>query len=160
MLLTRWDPFRELDAIQREAARFFEGRGERAARDGDWASPFTRFSFLPGRAARAYPLVNVTDDKDAYRVEALAPGIAPDSLKVSAVGNQLTIEGEKADSEAVKAEAYHRSERSTGKFVRTLTLPAEIDAEKVTADYRNGLLTVTLPKAESAKPRQIAVHVN
>lgn len=156
MTLTRWNPLRELDQLHREIDRLFNGHSTE-----QWTSPFSRFSFLPGRAARAYPLLNIREEDDIYSVEALAPGIDPKSLKVSVVGNQLQIEGEKtATAEAVKAEAYHRSERSAGRFVRSLTLPTDVDAGKVKADYRHGLLTIRLPKAASARPRQIAVSVN
>lgn len=156
MLLARWDPIREMEQLHGEINRLFDGRSS-----DRWALPFSRFSFLPGEAARSYPLLNLHEETDAYRVDALAPGIDPASLKVSVVNRQLTIEGEKtAAGEDIKPEAYHRCERSTGRFVRTLTLPVEIDAAKVTAEYRNGLLSVTLPKAESARPRQIAVSVN
>lgn len=154
-MLTRWDPFRELEQLHREIDRLFNGFGDR------WPAPFSRFSFLPGLSARSYPLLNVLDEGEAYHVDALAPGIDPETLKVSVVSNELIIEGEKtAVDKDVKAEAYHRSERSTGRFVRSLTLPCEIDGEKVQAEYRNGLLSITLPKAEDARPRQIAVSFN
>jgi len=146
----------EMERLRREIDRVFEGQDV-----GRWTFPFSRFSFLPGQSARAYPLLNVREEADGYRVDALAPGIDPQSLKVSVTGRQLTIEGEKKDAgEEIKPEAYHRCERSTGKFIRSLTLPAEIDAEKVTAQYRDGLLSLTLPKAAGARPRQIAINVN
>jgi HSP20 family protein len=117
-------------------------------------------SFLPGRSARAYPLLNVSEDGDHYYIEALAPGLNAESLKVSVVEDQLTIEGEKASpGQNVKSEAWHRNERSTGRFIRTLTLPNQVQQEKVSATYHNGLLNITLPKTEAAKPRQIAVTV-
>jgi len=156
MSLARWEPFRELDQLHRKIDRLFDG----GAWDR-WSWPFSRFSFLPGRAARSYPLLNVREEADAYHVDALAPGIDTETLKVSVVNNQLVIEGEKKTTDGeIKPEAYHRSERSVGKFVRSLTLPVEIDAGKVKAEYRNGVLTIGLPKAASAKPRQIAVDVN
>ena len=74
--------------------------------------------------------------------------------------NQLTISGEKpAESGEVKAENFHRSERASGRFVRTFTLPTEVDDKKVSAEYRSGILTITLPKAEAAKPKKITVSV-
>jgi len=148
-----WDPFRELDALRREV--------ERALDDvGTWRRPFSRFSFLPALSARSYPLLNVGEDKDSVYVEGLAPGLEPDSLEISVHGDQLRIAGEKPSiSPEVKPEAFHRNERSAGKFVRTITLPAAVAADKVTATYKNGLLLVTLPKAEEAKPKQISVQV-
>jgi HSP20 family protein len=72
----------------------------------------------------------------------------------------LTISGEKRRVAAdVKSEAFHRSERATGKFVRSIELPAEVDEQKIQADYKNGILTITLPKTEQARPKQIAVQI-
>jgi HSP20 family protein len=85
----------------------------------------------------------------------------PESLQIQAVRNQLTISGEKEPSagKEVRPEAYHRSERAAGSFVRSFTLPAEVEQEKAEAEYKNGLLRIRLPKAETAKPRQITVKV-
>ena len=146
-------PFRELDALRREIERAFDDYGT-------WRRPFSRTSFLPGASARAYPLLNVAEDKDAIYVEALAPGIEPDSLEITVHDGQLRIAGEKPAIKDIKAEAYHRSERSAGKFVRTTALPTAVDSAKVTAQYKNGLLLITLPKAEEAKPKQISVNVS
>jgi HSP20 family protein len=93
-------------------------------------------------------------------LEALAPGVDSASLELSVVGNTLSITGEKrCVTGDVKPEAFHRSERATGKFVRHIQLPVEVDEHKVHADYKDGLLLVTLPKAEKAKPKQITVQV-
>lgn len=147
------DPFSGLDALRRELDKTFEEF---------WSdrSPRTwRGAFLPGRAARQYPLVNLSEDEGHVYVEALAPGVDPKSLDLSVVQGTLTIKGEKPGLQQVSAEAYHRNERAAGRFVRTIELPAEVDAAKVHADYRNGLLLVTLPKSEKAKPKQIPISV-
>lgn len=153
--LRTWNPFDELEALRREIDRAFE-----PLLHGGIRGPFSRFSFLPGRAARAYPLVNVTEDADNVYVEALAPGIDPETLGVSIVQDTLTISGEKLALRDVNPEAYHRNERSAGRFVRSFTLPAAVEQNDAKAEYRSGLLLITLPKAEQAKPRQIAVSVN
>ena len=152
-----WNPFRELDTLHRELDRFF---GDALPR---WKSPFSRMS-LPGlAAAHTYPLMNAYDEDNALHVEALAPGIDPASLKITVVNNQLTIGGEKpalpTDCAEKKTDGYYRNERAGGQFIRSMTLPVEVDADKVEAAYKDGVLHITLPKAEAAKPKQIAVHV-
>ncbi len=148
-----WDPFTEMDSLRREIDRtlgeFWFDRGPRA-----W-----RGAFLPGRAARQYPLVNVSEDEGHVYVEALAPGVDPKSLDLSVVQGTLTIKGEKPGLAQITADAYHRNERAVGRFNRTIELPTLVDAAKVHADYRNGLLLITLPKSEEAKPKQISVNV-
>jgi HSP20 family protein len=153
--MVTWDLFQELDRMRRDLDRLFDDSGAR-----HWAFPFSRFSFLPGRASRAYPLFNLSEDRDNYHVEALAPGIEPESLQVSVVRNQLTVSGEKNHGlEKVETENVHRNERAGGKFVRVVELPAAVEESKVKAQYRDGILTITLPKVEAAKPKQIEVKV-
>ena len=148
-----WNPWQTLEALRREIDRVFDDNSSRS-------EPFARAAFLPGRAARHYPLVNLYEDKDAVYVEALAPGVESSTMNISIQGNTLTISGEKLRVAGdVKPEAFHRSERATGKFVRHLQLPFEVDEGKVQAEYKHGLLHVTLPKAEKAKPKQIAIQV-
>lgn len=150
-----WDPLREMEALRHEIDRALENLSL-----GRWTSPFSRFSFLPGRSARAYPLLNISEDENDVYVQALAPGIDPDSLKITIVRDQMTITGEKMQAaKEVKPEAYHRNERAAGKFMRTITLPTEVDETNVKAEYKNGLLFITMPKAEEAKPKQIAINV-
>ena len=92
-------------------------------------------------------------------VEALAPGLDPGTLDLAVTGNILTISGEKRrHPENITPEAFHRSERAAGKFVRILELPVEVDVDQVKAEHKQGLLMVTLPKA-AAKPKQINVQV-
>lgn len=151
-----WDPFQELEALRREFDRAFSRIGR------EWTRlPARTAVFLPGRAERSYPLVNMTEDRDNIYVAALAPGLNPDTLNVSVVGTQLTIAGEKpAAGQNVKPESWHRNERAAGRFVRVIELPVAIDSDKVSAEYVNGILKITLAKAEAAKPKQIAISVN
>jgi len=125
-----------------------------------WTFPFSRISFLPGRASRAYPLINISEDNDNIYVDALAPGIEPEALSVSVSGDQLVIAGEKKHlPKTVKSEYIHRSERSTGQFARSLSLSVGVESEKVQANYTNGVLKIILPKMEAAKPKQIPVKL-
>ena len=122
--------------------------------------PRFRSAFLPGVSARTYPLINIRDEGESYKVEALAPGINPSSLNVTANRDGITISGEKPAPEGVRPEQYHRSERSAGRFTRTFSLPSAVDVNQITAEYKNGLLRVVVPKAEEAKPKAISVAVS
>lgn len=151
--MAEWNPWQTLEALRREIERVYDENGSRS-------EPSSRAAFLPGRAARRYPLINLYEDQEAVYVEALAPGVDPSTLEISVQGNTLSIAGEKRRVAGdVKPEAFHRSERATGKFVRHIQLPVEVDESTVRADYQHGLLNVTLPKVEKAKPKQITVQV-
>ena len=114
--MAQWNPWQVMDALRREIDQSFE-------RTGVQLPPF-RTAFLPGRAAREYPLINLLEDKDHLYVEALTPGVDPESLNLTVMNNRLTIAGEKTRiGSNVTAEAFHRSERAGGKFVRTIDLP-------------------------------------
>jgi HSP20 family protein len=154
MIMATWNPWQTLETVRRELDRVFDASGTRL-------EPAFRTAFLPGRAVRQYPLTNLYEDTDAVYLEALAPGVDPATLELSVVGNALRLTGEKRRvAGEVKPEAFHRSERATGTFVRQMSLPVEVDAQKVQATYKDGLLIVRLPKAEKAKPKQIPVQVN
>lgn len=150
--MARWGPFADLEALRRELDRTFQDFW--ADRPQAW-----RGAFLPGRGARQYPLVNLSEDAASLYVEALAPGVDPKSLDLTVIQGSLVIKGEKPGLAQVAAEAYHRSERAAGRFVRTIELPSEVDAARIRAEYRNGLLLLTLPKSEAARPRKIEVSV-
>jgi HSP20 family protein len=151
--MAQWNPFEDMQALRREIDRAFAdfGRGE---------NPSHRVAFLPGIGPRQYPLVNLFEDKDKVYVEALTPGVDPQSLNVTVLQNRLTLSGEKSPiGDDVKPEAFHRNERASGKFLRSLDLPVEVDDGNVQAEYKNGVLLVAIPKAEKAKPKQITVNV-
>ena len=151
-----FDFISDMERMKREMDRFLEGFGS-----SGWSLPFSRTSFLPGRWARGYPLLNVGEDGDKLYVDALAPGVDPETLNVSVQQNQLTITGEKkALLSSIESAAVHRSERSAGQFSRSITLPMDVSADKIQATYRDGVLRVVLPKAEAAKPKQIQVRVD
>jgi HSP20 family protein len=150
-MATAWNP---MEALRRDIDRAFQNAG--FSND-----PFFRTAFLPGRGARRYPLINLAEDRDSIYIEALAPGVDPESINLAVIHNVLTVSGEKRrHPEDIKPEAFHRSERAAGKFVRTIELPVEVDADHVKAEYKHGILMVTLPKAEAAKPKQISVSVS
>ena len=103
-------------------------------------------------------MMNISSDDQNIVVEALAPGLDTESLKVTALRDKLTISGEKAKVK-VDGDKFHRNERSAGKFTRTIELPNPIDPDKVQAEYNSGILKITLPKAEEARPRQIEIKL-
>ena len=150
--MAEWNPFVDMEALRQEVERAFEDFGLGRA-------PSRHVAFLPGREPRRYPLINLLEDKDNLYVEALTPGVDPQSMNVTVMQNRLTLSGEKSGVGDIKPEAFHRNERASGKFVRTIDLPAEIDEARIQAEYKNGMLVATLPKAEKAKPKQISVKV-
>ncbi|OLB12513.1 MAG: hypothetical protein AUH07_07930 [Gemmatimonadetes bacterium 13_2_20CM_70_9] len=105
------------------------------------------------------PPVDILEEADAIRIMAEVPGIDPRAVKISVEGNVLTIHGTKQQIAEERTGRVHRYERTYGAFERTFTLPATVDANNIKAGYEHGVLTVTLPKVEQAKPRQIAVQV-
>jgi HSP20 family protein len=150
--MAQWNPFDDMEALRRDIDRAFQGFGL-----GE--EPSRQVAFLPGRGPRRYPLLNLLEDQNHIYIEALTPGVDPKSLNLTVMQNRLTLSGEKSGVREIKPEAFHRNERASGKFVRTIDLPMEVDEGAIQAEYKNGLLVVTLPKAEKAKPKQINVKV-
>jgi HSP20 family protein len=103
------------------------------------------------------PAVDVFEDRDAVKIVAELPGVRPEDVKLSIEQNVLTVRGEKRQQAEERTERVHRYERAYGTFERTFALPGTVDPERIEATFENGLLTVTLPKAERAKPREIPV---
>jgi len=139
-----WNPFQQLrNEMDRLLTDFFGATTE---------------EFLPSMF-RAQPAVNVWEKDDALIVESEIPGVKSEELEISVTGNQLSIRINRAET-SEEGVTYHRRERPVGAVCRVLQLPVEVDAEKVEAVLRDGVLTITLPKAESAKPRKIQVAGN
>jgi HSP20 family protein len=134
----RWDPFREL---QREVGRLLESLDP----------------FQSARRVQAYPPVNLYDAGDRYILAAQLPGLMPNEIELTITGETLTVRGERKRPEGVKDDSYRRQERPMGRWQRTLTLPDRVDSQQVAASFANGILAVSLPKAESARPRHITV---
>jgi HSP20 family protein len=105
------------------------------------------------------PPVDIFEQPDAIRIAAEVPGVKPEDVKISLEDNVLTIHGSKDQVSQERTERVHRYERTYGTFERSFTLPTTVDATNIKAGYENGVLTVTLPKVEKAKPRQIEVQV-
>jgi len=103
------------------------------------------------------PSVDIFEDKESLKIVAELPGLKPEDVKITLENSMLTIRGEKKQVAEEKSERVHRYERSYGSFERSFSLPNTVDAERVQAQFENGVLTITLPKVERAKPREIAV---
>ena len=106
------------------------------------------------------PRVEVTEDKDQLRLQAELPGLEKDAIKVMVEDGVLTISGEKKSHNKEDGPDYVWSEVSIGSFSRSFTLPDYVEADKIVADYKNGILVLTLPKAEKSKPKEIEVKIN
>jgi len=109
-------------------------------------------------SAGVFPPLNVTQDDSNFYIRTEVPGVKAADLSVSALRNRVTIAGKREIPKESDKVSYHRRERAEGEFSRTVTLPGEVVSDKVDARYADGVLTLTLPKAEEAKPRQIAVN--
>jgi HSP20 family protein len=107
-----------------------------------------------------YPACDVFEDKEAVKIVAEVPGVRPEDVKISLENNLLTIRGEKKQEAEERTERVHRYERSYGSFERSFALPSTVDPDKIQATYANGVLTVTVPKAERARPREISIRVS
>ncbi len=106
------------------------------------------------------PPVDVFESQDQIKLVAELPGVRPEDVKISLENNVLTLRGEKQQIAEEQTERVHRYERAYGTFERTFTLPSTVDAEQIEANYKDGVLTVTLPKVERARPREIPVRTN
>ncbi len=147
MAVIRWnDPFRDLAALQDRMNRVFEESMGRRNRDeelftGNWAPP-----------------VDIYETKDRMVLKAELPGFAEDQIHLRFEEGVLTMEGERKFEKKSGDENYHRVERSYGKFVRTFSLPTSVDPDKAAATFDSGILTVSLPKREETKPKQIRIQ--
>jgi HSP20 family protein len=153
MSLIRWNPTRDLATfpsdiftMQREMNKMFDN--------------FFRGGDEPGLLSSNWiPAVDVAEEDNEYVVKIELPGVNKDDVKITLESNILTIRGEKKAEKETKEKNYHRMERSYGSFQRSFTLPTSVKNDKIDAEYNNGILSITLPKAEEAKPKQIEVKV-
>lgn len=135
-----------------------------ALRPGDMLRDFMnlQFPFFPQEKAGMNtwsPALDVHDDKDTFTVTLEAPGLNKEDFEISWHNGVLSIAGERREEKEAEERNYFRRERSFGRFSRSVSLPADVQADKISAAYQNGILSVTLPKAEEAKPKHIEVSV-
>lgn len=143
MSIIRREPFRELISLRDAMDRLFE---ESFVRPWSWFAPLTETL-----------AVDMYETKDNIVVKASVPGVKPEDIDVSVVGDTLTIKGQIKEEEEVEKENYIRRERRYGSFCRTLSLPTAVNVDKASAEFENGVLKLTLPKAEEVKPKTIEI---
>lgn len=144
--LTRWEPMRELQTMRRFMDRFMD-------------EPFFDAPQLWSQRGEAFPLpLDVLEEEGEYIVKASMPGVDPEQVEITLTDNVLTIKGESKREHEDKQPNYHVRERSYGSFMRQISLPMGIDADKVEATNENGVLTLHLPKSEASKPKKISVQ--
>ena len=132
--------WREMDRLQRDMNRLFNQY------DPSWL-----------RTAPSYPAVNIWSNEDGLFVSAEMPGVHVDDLDISVNNDMLTISGQRSSDEIPDETHFHRQERRFGEFSRTIQLPFAVDADKVEASFKDGVLSITLPKVEAEKPKQISI---
>ena len=147
MAIVRWEPFRDLVSASRDIDRMFREAfspqlGETELSTRSWAPP-----------------VDIYETEDAIVLKAELPGVDPKDVEVRVEDNTLYLKGERKFEKEVKEQNYHRVERSYGSFARSFSLPNSISTDKVKADFKDGLLTLTMPKREEAKPKTIKIDV-
>ncbi len=144
-MLTRWDPWRELSRVQDEMSRLF----------GDEHSPLRT-----GESVGWTPKVDIFEDEEGVSLRFELAGVEPKDVDIRFENGVLTLRGERKLEKEDKRDNYHRVELSYGTFTRTFSLPGTIDAERIKAESKNGVLTVHLPKKPEAKPKSIQVKVS
>jgi len=145
MTLIRWSPLRDLVGIQSEMNRIvdnFFSNSEHPDQSGTWV-----------------PMVDISETDNEIVVSAELPGLQKEDVKIAIQDNVLSLEGEKKQETKEKGKNYYRLERDYGKFQRSFVLPSAVKTDKVKAVFQDGILNITLPKADEAKPKQIAISV-
>ena len=146
MTLVRFDPFRDLSQLQNRVNRLFtDSRATGLEED-----PFQSWA----------PAVDIFERGDNLILSAELPGVSREELELKVEGNVLTLRGERQRDKTIQDEQYHRVERTYGTFSRSFTLPSTVDSARIEARFKDGILEVTLPKAEDAKPKRIDVKVS
>lgn len=149
--MTSWDIMREMDNLRRDFDEVFRTTG--------FSRPFGG-SFLAPLTTRRFPRANFSEDDENLYVDALLPGVDPKDIDLSVMRNTITINGERKQFIEQKEQIVHRDELGYGTFSRTLELPVDIDPDKVQAECRNGIMMITLGKAEHAKPKKIDIKLS
>ncbi|MBI2373995.1 MAG: Hsp20/alpha crystallin family protein [Deltaproteobacteria bacterium] len=149
MNLTRWNPSQELDEMQKMMNRFFGRWPAEAERTGE--QDMTRTDWMPA--------VDVASSPEEYIITAELPGMKKDDIKVRVRDGVITLTGERQQEKEEKGKRFHRVERYYGSFLRSFTLPEDVNDQKLNAEFKDGLLTVRVPRSETHKPKAIDVKI-
>lgn len=149
MSLIKWSPERELMRLDREFSRIFDFFNNRFDRRDDQKIDNAVWS----------PFTDIVEDDDQYTLKLDLPGIKKDDVKISYNDGALTVSSERKEEVEEKNKKYHRIERAYGNYYRSFTLPTKVKEDKITAEFTDGILTIKVPKAEEAKPREIEIKV-
>jgi HSP20 family protein len=148
MAIVRWEPFRDLFITQDRFNRLFNETFSRAFGDEE------------GNSRAWAPAVDIFENDNNIVLKAELPGVDPKDVEVRVEDNTLYLKGERKFEKEVKEDNYHRIERSYGSFARSFALPGSIDSDKVQAEYKDGILSLSIPKREEAKPKTIKINVS
>jgi HSP20 family protein len=147
MELIRWNPMRDMFILRHQMNHLFNDVFRPVARGDEGVSMWNQ-----------YPTVDIYDNDENIIITAELPGIDKKDIVIDVKDDVLTLKGERSFDHEIKEEKYYCRERTFGKFERVFRLPADIDPEKISADYKDGILKIDIPKSEEKKPKQIAVH--
>jgi HSP20 family protein len=153
MTLVKWNPSKELLNVEREFNKLFNTFNRRFGFDD------ANLANEEMENAVWAPLTDISENKDQYILKMDLPGVSKEHLKLNFNDGELIISGERKQEKEDKDSKYHRIERSYGKYYRSFTLPQTIQADKINAEFKDGQLTVTVPKSEEAKPKELEIKV-
>ncbi len=154
MTLVKFNPVRDLLDVEREFNRIFNSIGSRlgVTHKENSDEEFENAVWMP--------LTDIAEDTDNYYLKVDLPGIKKEDVKISYIDGNLSISGERVKEKEAKDKKIHRIERSYGKYYRSFNIPTEIKDDKIKAEFKDGQLTITIPKAEEVKPKEIDIKVS
>ena len=154
MTFAKFNPVKDLLDVEREFNRIFNSMGNRfeVTRKEGFDEEFDNAVWMP--------LTDIAEDNDNYYLKVDLPGIKKQDVKISYIDGNLSISGERVQEKEVKDKKIHRIERSYGKYYRSFNIPKEIKDDKIKAEFKDGQLTITIPKADEVKPKEIDIKVS
>ncbi len=154
MTLVKCNPVKDLLDVEREFNRIFNSMGNRleVTRKKDFDEEYDNAVWMP--------LTDISEDNDNFYLKADLPGIKKEDVKLSYIDGTISISGERSQEKETKDKKIHRIERSYGKYFRSFNIPTEIKEDKIKAEFKDGQLTITIPKADEVKPKEIDIKVS